>query len=321
MSEAFSEEAVMWSPEQIRAYIESRRQEEDAMDIARAGYVVLDVETYRTRDVVIARRVAQEAMDKPPANNVAKEKKLTWDTEAARGIRAREALEKTAIDVLLAEVLCVVAQARYTDGHGQTRTDTDLGWFDGMNVTECDALEGLVVYLDAAAGADTVWVGHNIAGFDLPVLLNRWRHYGIRPPEHFPRWTGKRWLGRVWDTMLRTPCNNGLGYVSLERACEAYGIGGAKGREWNGAPLDGSRVGEAFEAGEYALILDYCADDVRVEEALYLVQTCGGTWGCYGETDTVAAQVSEIEGSGLSDTQKRLAVYSVLDRAGRILRL
>ena len=274
--------------------------------------IVLDIETYRTRVPEIVERIEREAIERQPAQNVAKALKDAWDTESSRERRAAEALSKTALNVLLAEILCVCWRA---DGEC-----SDVSTMHENKTAEEHALRVLVEAWNEQAGPDTIWCGHNIHNFDLAVLLNRWRRYGIRPPEHFPQFSNGRWFGRTWDTMRRTPCDSGLGLVSLRTVCEAYGIEGAKSTFWRGEPIDGARVSEVYEAGEYDLILEYCRQDVVVEEALYLAQTDCDTYGTYDTRAEVHQQIAEIQESTLRPGEKAMAIQQLLESAGYIPR-
>lgn len=273
----------------------------------KARLLVIDVETYRTRNEVVAARIEQEAIEKEPANNTKRELKEVWNTEIARAMRAREAVAKTACDPLLAEPICVCWM-------------TESGEPCGVVINDAQDLLNARDELEALAGPETIWIGHNIAGFDLGVLFNAWTRNQIQPPEHFPMWHGRYWSGRVFDTMLRTPNRNGLGLISLDDACAAYGIEVVE-TDWDGAPMDGSRVGEAFEAGLRDIIFEYCKGDVATEMSLYLVLTGGDRWGTYDRYSSLAVEVAEIEESELSPTQKALSIYSLLDRAGLIPRM
>jgi hypothetical protein len=291
---------------------------------AKARLIVLDVETYRTRDERAVQRVTQEILEKRPAQNTRVDVKAMWDTEEARVKRVQDALERTSVDVLLAEVLCVsfVLDPPRDPGDLERKFQDETlicgtYWIDESEA----ALLALAGYWDECTGPETVWVGHNVCGFDLRVLLNGWRRHRIRPPKHFPSFVNGRWLGRVYDTMLRTPCANGLGFVSLEDSCAAYRV---RLREvmWGGEPVDGSRVGEMYQAGETDVIQKYCMDDVVSTADLYMSMTCGDKWGTWDAGNAVAEAVSEIEGDGgLTPAQKALAIMTVLDRAGLVPRV
>lgn len=283
----------------------------------KARLLVLDLETYRTRNPVLVERIRQEALDKRPAQNCLKELKTLWDTAGAREERAQEALGRTAVDVLLAEVLCCCWRA---DGAPYS-VQGMYGPTGDKRGPEPVALELLAEQFEEQAGPETIWIGHNLGGFDLAVLLNRWRRHGIRPPAHFPKYTDDRWRGRIFDTMRRVPCKNGIGFVSLHDVCSAYGLRLPKETVWQGAPMDGSRVGVAYEAGEYDLILEYCDEDVVITEQLYQHITGGDTYSTYDKPDTIAAEIAEIENSDLPENTKKLSIYTVLDRAGLIPRV
>lgn len=278
--------------------------------MSRAKRIVIDIETYRTMNRAVLERVRDEAIARQPAQNVKKELKDLWNTTDAMIKRAAEAVEKTALDPLLAEVLCVCMRV-----DGVPSAFTFMPLHEGDKATE---LQLLGTCLDEYAGPDTVWAGHNVAGFDLPVLTNVFRRYAVKPPEHFPKFRGKGFHGRVYDTMQRTPCANGLGLVSLDDVCEAMGMGAAKRVTWRGITMTGALVGECYDAGEYQTILEYCAADVEVEEQLYLQMTFGETWGGYDARDAVRDAIAEIRAQDTSEAAKKLGVYDVMDAAGLI---
>ena len=274
---------------------------------SKARLIVFDIETYRTTNPAAMEQIREEAIEKKPASNTRKEVKMAWHTEAAREERAAEALAKTSVNVLLAEPLCVCWEA-----------DGDAYQADMMNRPEAEQLALLADAWDNQASQETIWCGHNIAGFDLAILLNRFRRHDICPPKHFPRYTDGKWRGRVWDTMLRTPCPNGLGFVKLSAVCQAHDIRSAKQEvHWNGEPMDGSRVAEAYEAGEYDLILDYCADDVSVQRDLYLRQTANDTWGTFDRHSDLTEQIIEIQQApGLTEGARAIAIVKMLESNG-----
>jgi predicted PolB exonuclease-like 3'-5' exonuclease len=117
------------------------------------------------------------------------------------------------------------------------------------------------------------------------------------------------------------PCKNGLGFVSLADVCEAYSIRCPKATEWKGEPMNGGRVGEAYEAGEHEVILEYCDEDTVITEALYLHITGNDTHSTFDRPDSIAAEIAEIEASELSESAKKISIYTLLDRAGLIPRV
>lgn len=269
----------------------------------RFGAVVFDVETYRTREAEVVERLTREAIAKRPAESAKKDVKSQWDTSAARQARADEAVGSTSVDVTLAEVVCICAGAPGGEAEFTCSGDDEVA-----------TLHRAADWLDNVAGPDTVWAGHNIAGFDLSILLNRWRRFGIRPPRHFPVYAGGRWRGRVFDTMTRIPSRSG--FVSLEEACRMHRVP-MRDVMWRGDAVDGSRVGALVDAGEWTVLEVYCGEDVAAEGRLYEALTLGGAWGCFDRG--IWEQVSELRGaSGLSDGARALAIVALLERSGVI---
>lgn len=283
----------------------------------KAKWICLDIETIATTNPLIRADVEREAREKRPAQNTLKEKKILWDTHEAIEERVQEALDRTAVDPLWAEPICVC----WSVGRVNERVVECSRMIEqGQSVASRKLALSLVADAwDEDAGPETVWIGHNIAGFDLPVLLNTWRRDDTKPPAHFPQYVNGRWRGRVWDTMLRSPVKNGLGLISLDDLYRAY-IEEPPGVDWDGSPMDGSRVAAAYAAGEYQLITEYCMCDVRCAREIYRAQTADETWGTYDQHDEVAEQIREIEASSEPESRRAIQMVRVLDRAGLIPR-
>jgi predicted PolB exonuclease-like 3'-5' exonuclease len=268
--------------------------------------MVLDIETVSTRNRELRLRVMNDAIEKRPAQNTLKELKVQWDTDEAKEARALEALDKTAVDPLLAEPIVCCFRA---DGAGCALELYKL---------EKAELVALREVLNDMTGAETIWIGHNVKGFDLPVLLNTWRRHGIAPPDHFPRFRGNRWCGRIYDTMENAPTKTP--FESLDGLCQAYGLGSAKCfKTPHGVPMNGGMVGEMYDGGCYAEITAYCETDVEMEEKLYMAMTFEDTWGCFDEESDIVEAIANLQSDeSLTDTQKKLHIYTILEKAGRI---
>ena len=108
---------------------------------------------------------------------------------------------------------------------------------------------------------DASFVGHNIAGFDLPFLKHRSIILGIKPPAIVRKaFSAKPWDSIIQDTMLMwssDPHKRG----SMDRLCRAFGIPG-KG------DFDGSMVASTWPTDPQKVI-DYCKDDVRRTWEIY----------------------------------------------------
>lgn len=279
-----------------------------------AKRVVVDLETYRTRNPLLVEALRKEQIEKRPAQNKSKEEKNNWDTSAGREERIAEALAKTAVDPMRAEILCIAVGI-------DDRSPISI---NAMPDDEFVALCEFTNLMDEEAGPETTWVGHNLQHFDLPVLLSRFRALGVNPPNHFPSWQGRYWAGRVYDTMLRTPNTNGLGLVSLEDACQAYGIPSSKTKfcleDEAHTPLHGGTVRLAFERKEYAAIQRYAEEDIAVTRDLYLVQTFGCSRDCWEAEDGNLEVIREIRDSDLPPEQKAPLLLKALADKGLISR-
>jgi hypothetical protein len=195
--------------------------------------------------------------------------KVEWLAEQFnRGLieaRLRVAIDKAAVDTLLAQpvLACYAAD------------DDDDPVVVGP-LTEPANLVSLRDLLDAQCDSRTCWVGHNILGFDIPLLITAWRRAGIMPPMNWPKWRHGRVQGQVWDTMKE--CGTNRPFTSAQKAACAHGMAGFKTlRTPDGRVMDGSLVPEMWIAGHRQLIADYCVADVQATRKLAAVQSFNWT--------------------------------------------
>lgn len=279
------------------------------MEKRKASVIVFDIETYSTHDKAIIEEIRAEAVGKRPAQNTLKELKIAWDTTEARMRRGAEAVSKTALDPMLASVLVV---AYNVDGVEHV---TEVF---ASNDAERAGLENLAEDWDDLIGPETLLVGHNIAGFDLPVLLGAWNRHDIVPPDFFPTFRRGKFFGNYYDTMEHIP-NNRAGFVSLDDACRAFGLPVAKGVMWEGQPMHGGRVAVAFERAEFELLQEYCAADVSAQLNLFLRLTHGGHYGLNLRADGIREALAPIWGNeSLDRVQKKIASFDALNQMGFI---
>lgn len=288
--------------------------------------VLLDGETYETMNPVIRAEVTAEALAARPADKTPRDIKLKWDEAPSKAARVADYLAKTALDPLLAEPLCVCHLAQDAGDMGLVRSTNMMDpaspqGNEGRRAFYAAQRRGLKVLrdtLDQVIGPQTVIVGHNHVGYDLKVLCNAWRRHQIQPPSHYPKWMGRYFSGRVFDTMLRSPGKND--YVKLERACQAYGVEHDFSPEWMGESVDGSKVGAIYRAGAHAELLEYCADDVRALFKLYMAMTCGDRCDTWDRQDEVHRAIAEIRAAGMNSDAERLAIFAVMESAGLVPR-
>ena len=105
------------------------------------------------------------------------------------------------------------------------------------------------------------YVGHNLAGFDLPYLKHRAIVHGIKPPASLMRaMNAKPWDSSIADTMLMWSADRER-RVGLDKLCRAMGIKGKDG-------FDGSMVAQTWPVDPERVIA-YCKDDVERVRALH----------------------------------------------------
>ena len=105
-------------------------------------------------------------------------------------------------------------------------------------------------------------VGHNIKGFDLPLLSKKCLSDGIRPPKFSPVYDQKPWELKVIDTNLYYKFGNNFTLSSIGLISAALGIESPKGGE-----VEGNNVHAFWYSSPNKKTLDkivsYCEEDVR----------------------------------------------------------
>ena len=99
-----------------------------------------------------------------------------------------------------------------------------------------------------------VFVGHNIANFDLRFIFQRAVINRVPVPVWFPC-NARPWDDSINDTMLMWAGHGGK--ISLVNLCEALGVESEN-------DIDGSMVCDMYLQGQIKKIAEYCADDVRI---------------------------------------------------------
>jgi len=106
-------------------------------------------------------------------------------------------------------------------------------------------------------------VGHNLVGFDLRFLLQRYIVNGIKPHPVINVAANPRtsWNDAVYDTMVKF-----AGYgktISLDKLCMALGVPTPKG------DMNGSMVGQYVADGRIEEVVAYCKRDVTATKEVY----------------------------------------------------
>lgn len=204
----------------------------------------IDIETLPALHWTPEERIAH-ARRKVPANYSKPESIEKWVAE-----NADEEWRKTALDWRYGSILCI--------GYA-----IDDGGVEVISADENTMLDDLRDAIRATGTRDSgylIWIGHNILRFDL-----RWLMYTALRLNHplaalipFAKWDR-----RAVDTAALWSGPDPSGPAKLADIAEYLGIG-AKGEG-----LDGSKVYDAWLAGEHERIARYCAQDVELTRAVY----------------------------------------------------
>lgn len=101
--------------------------------------------------------------------------------------------------------------------------------------------------------------GHNVKGFDIPVLAKRMIMNGLQPPKILPSHDTKPWEIKAFDTKDFWQFGNYTTIASLELMCVCLNVPSPKTME-----VTGNKVHDAFwNKKDYKGISDYCEADVR----------------------------------------------------------
>lgn len=217
----------------------------------------LDLETIPTDRADVRAYLA--ASVKHPATISKAETIAKWNDESRPGA-IDEAVAKTGLDGSFGRV-CVIGWA-LDDGDVQTvynATDERIllqAFADRLRIKPSEQFA-------------TAVVGHNVSGFDLRFLVQRYIVHNIRPPVVIARAAqAKPWeADKVFCTMTQWA---GVGNrVSLEKLCLALSIPSPK------SDITGATVAAAVSAGRIDDVAAYCVGDVQATRAVHRRMTFG----------------------------------------------
>lgn len=215
------------------------------------NHIIIDIETIPATSQPIADYIASTI--KPPGTIKLPASIEKWHKES-KAEAVAEAIDKTGLDGAFGKVVCI---GYYLHDSGQPEAVYGLD--------EPDLLTKFNSVLDTIPrnmhNATTV-VGHNIIGFDLRFLLQRYIVNGIKPHaiiNHASK--AKPWDATVYDTMTQFA---GVGNrISLDKLCMALGIPTPKGE------MDWSMVGKAVADGRLLDVVEYCKKDIIATRSAY----------------------------------------------------
>ena len=216
-------------------------------------HLFIDIETLPTDRQDVRELLASKVTH--PATISKAETIAKWNEES-RPAAIEDAVSKTGLDGTFGRV-CVIGWA-LDDGPVQiakSATDEEAVLLDfsmRLGITATDVFETCVV-------------GHNVTGFDLRFLMQRFIVNNIRPPAVIARAAkAKPWEeDKVFDTMVQWSGTGARPGGSLEKLCMALSITSPK------SALDGSKVAGAVAAGRIDDVATYCAGDVEATRKVW----------------------------------------------------
>jgi predicted PolB exonuclease-like 3'-5' exonuclease len=206
-----------------------------------SDYVFIDLETIPC---------ASEA-DVPP---VRAPRRWKDPEKIAAYIAEREptAWRDTSLDPLVGRILCIGVAVN--EGEPVVIHEVDA---DGQP----DERAMLVRLAEVVPETGPVWVGHNLAAFDLRWIYYRARKFGLPFADRVPF---DKWSKRVQDTADLALGPNPRGdTIGLEALARFFGLPGKPD------DVSGADVWDLWRAGRVAEILDYCAGDVRMTREVH----------------------------------------------------
>jgi 3'-5' exonuclease len=183
------------------------------------------------------------------------EEKLGWETE--------EEYRRTALDGNFGRLLCIGYTREFSDG--RPVEEGCFGWNEATGRFASDEAEILRDFWNMLDGFDQfrdVLVGHNITDFDLPFIVKRSVVRGVRPTVDF---SFARYRSRpLFDTMRIWDCWSYKNRTSLEKLALILGLPSPKNGD-----ITGGNLCDAYLAGRFREIREYCLRDVRVTRQVF----------------------------------------------------
>ena len=199
----------------------------------------------------------EELMEKAPASYKKPESIRAWAAE-----NQMEQYRKQALDSMQGEILAVGFAHNDDEPTCLIRTSQDINEKTLLALVE----ERLVQIVRTYKGVTPVWVGHNVKCFDLPWMWRKCLKYGLYDlARAIPK---GRYTKDIEDTMEMWAIDY-KDHVSLSKIAGFFGLDG----KTDG--LDGSKVYDAYIAGEHDRIAEYCKGDVALTREIHRIISAG----------------------------------------------
>jgi len=212
----------------------------------------LDIETLPTEDPAMIEEIAAGVT--PPGNYKKADTIAQWEVDTKPSL-VEEAVRKTSFDATFGRVCCI----------GYAFEDSAPSTWMTPQMTEKGILEQLCAKVSQVCNKNESRlevVGHNVS-WDLRFLLQRCIVHSVKPPHTLmAAMQAKPWGDAIRDTMLMWNPEREK-RIKLDTLCKVLGVPTSKGE------MDGSKVWDAYKAGEYEKIATYCAADVEATRAVF----------------------------------------------------
>jgi len=187
-------------------------------------YIIFGIETIGTTDPDRRKRIKEDpktyfADPRTPKVKADMWAKLSGDEQL--DYRIQETSQTSA-----AHIVCVVSLGISSTAAPDTKIYRDQDYKDktqNPDVAYTQMLRELANYWASTSHERTVWVGHDIMNFDLPMILSHWGQYELVPPPFLPIAGRAYTMSNVWDAS-RHALMVGKQYSTLVEVCEMYGV-------------------------------------------------------------------------------------------------
>lgn len=222
--------------------------------------VVLDLETIPTESPDVIADIA--ATIKPPGNMKKADTIAAWEASEKQAV-VDEAVLKTAFDGTYGRIIVIGYAVDDAEPVALTGLESVILSQFADNLSKAIKLNYDSQGNRPTGESSVVFIGHNLVGFDLRFLWQRAVINQVQMPYSLLKaCRAKPWDGMVADTMTMWHPDRDK-RISLDRLCKALGVPTSKG------DMDGSKVYEAFKAGEIERIAEYCRGDIQATRECY----------------------------------------------------
>jgi hypothetical protein len=207
---------------------------------------VIDIETGPAELIWIEANAPKFDPDKVKVGNLKDREKIADKIAEARATHFTDIVNTAALSPFFGRILAI----------GVKDVDFD-SWF-ALTGPEEEIIRSFWKVMIDEDGRLNQMIGHNVAGFDLPMIIRRGWAHGIDYPGHLRR--GRYWADSVIDTMELWSLGQWDSRISLDMLCKHFGLPGKSGSGKDFAKLYEENPEEAIK---------YLENDLNITEAVW----------------------------------------------------